>query len=142
MSRLLPYDSPKDAEVEPESESSAAQDKVDIGILDDDNNIRKTIVNRENQVSELRTKAYEHAVTVCFAFAVYLAAMVFLFAFGVLHSISDQAQLAIFATPILSIAAITVFILRGVFGTPSAQSFSEEIKQVSSISNGISNGPP
>ena len=138
MTRLLPYESPEDAEKQISPAPALGQDKADLASLDDDQNLRKAIVTRENQVRELRTKAYEHAVTVCFGFSAYLGAMVALFAFGSLEAISDQAQVAIFATPILSIAAITIFILRGVFGTPSAKSFSEELRQVTSLTKDVS----
>ena len=136
MARLLPYDSPEEAEVTNESGSALA----DLALLDEDQNLRKAIVRRENQVRELRTKAYDHAVTVCFGFSAYLGLMIFLFAFGALEQISDQAQVAIFATPILSVAAITIFILRGVFGTPSANSFSKEIKQVTNLTENVGSG--
>jgi len=139
LSDLLPYKDTEEATLPPSANSTRPRDEVDpllaLGELDDENNLRKAIVARENQVKELRNKAYDHATTVCFGFAAYLGLMVFLFAFGALDAISDQAQVAIFASPILSIAGITIFVIRGVFGTPSSKSVSEEIKQFSNFTD-------
>ncbi|WP_417242281.1 hypothetical protein [Celeribacter sp.] len=95
--------------------------------------LRSAHVKREEQRSELRMKAYTHAAGVVLGLAFYVAAAGLVFATGGGENVSDEAQIAIFGTPVVAIAAITIFILKGVFSGFSEKSISEDSQVLSTL---------
>lgn len=134
---MLPYESQGEAEKEIPPQQDAYE-RSQMRVLEIDGNFREAHVKRENQRMELRSKAYEHAVAVCLGLALYVGVMVFVIAMGDSGKFSPEAQIAIFATPIVSLAAITIFVLRGVFSGFTEKSFSEDVQMIAGFTN--SNG--
>lgn len=131
---LLPYHDASDVneEIAPEQD---AFERAQMRTLEADAGWREAHVQREKQRMELRQKAYEHSVAVCLGLAFYLFIMAFVVSTQNEGQFSDQAQIAIFATPIIAIAAITIFILRGVFSGFSEKSFSEDAQILTQFTN-------
>lgn len=132
---LLPYDSQADAEKEIQQGQDAAE-RAQMRTLETEAGFREAHVEREKQRMALRGKAYEHSVAVCLGLAVYLGVMAFVIAMSEAGVFSPEAQIAIFATPVVALAAITIFILRGVFSGFSEKTFSEDAQIISQFTNG------
>lgn len=130
---LLPYETQEDAESEIQPAQDAAE-RAQMKTLETDAMFREAHVNREQQRMNLREKAYEHAVAVCLGLALYVGIMVLIIALDGSDKFAPEAQIAIFATPIIALAAITIFILRGVFSGFSEKTFSEDSQVLSQFS--------
>lgn len=126
-----------DAEAEFEASKESDNALLKFQQLERDLQLRDAVIRRERQVSNLRNLAFGQAIVVCLGFAGYLGFMVWVIWQGGFPSLAPTAQAAVFATPILAIAAITIFVLRGVFGTPSSKSVTEELKNASSIASDL-----
>lgn len=139
--KMLPYDSVADAETSPTSGDggNAFDRESQVRSLNADADWREAAVRRENQRMELRSKAYEQAVAVCLTLFVYLFAMAAVVWSSDGDKFASEAQLAIFGTPIVAIAAITIFVLRGVFNGFSEKSVAEDTQALSQLAQNGSN---
>ena len=131
--RFLPYGDTVEAEAEIGSKQDSYE-RAQARTLEIDASWREAYVEREKQRMHLRSQACEHAVAVCLGLAFYLFLMAFMIWIGSGTSIAAEAQVAIFATPIVAIAAITIFVLRGVFSGFSEKSFTEDVSAVTQFS--------
>lgn len=131
--KRLPYKTSKEAAEDIITSDKSSSDHAAIRSLSADADWREVAVVREKQRITLRTKAYEHSVAVCLSLFAYLVVMALLVWLGKPSQFSDQAQLAIFGTPIIAIAAITIFILRGVFNGFSEKSVTDDNQALNQV---------
>lgn len=131
---LLPFTSAEEAksEIPPEQD---AWERAQLKTLESEADLRDAYVKREHQRMSLREKSYSHAVAVCLGLAFYVGIMALAVSVGSAGKFAPEAQVAIFATPVVAIAAITVFLVRGVFSGFSERSFSEDAQAVAQLTN-------
>jgi len=140
VEKMLPYNSVEDAETTSNlgDEGNAFDRESQVRSLNADADWREAAVKRENQRMELRSKAYEQAVAVCLTLFAYLFVMAVIVWNSEPDKFASEAQLAIFGTPIIAIAAITIFVLRGVFNGFSEKSVAEDTQALGQMAQNSS----